>query len=391
MFIFVEISDHPGFTNQLIASVQDNIHLIEIREGRGDRNRALDYLDILTKKSSFEATRKELEAALPVKKNYSAAEVHNTYNKWFSVGLKSKVYKSYRACEKVAIKVNTLKDHPYEELQNMVGLSEIKKLVDQIINNFRVKKARSKLGMDTYNISQHMMFTGNPGSAKTTVARLVAEILKKEGIIESGNFVECSRGDLVAKYVGWTAKNVHQRFMQARGGILFIDEAYSLVDGSNSFGDEAINTIVQEMENLRDEVIVIFAGYSDRMEKFLGKNEGLRSRIAFHLDFPDYNPQEMVQILQLMAKDKGYKLNDAIISKCESIFEDACKNSDFGNGRFARTILEQAMLRQSDRIVRKAKGRKIGRRALMTLKEKDFDVVAGKRYERKEKVFGFGA
>ena len=125
-----------------------------------------------------------------------------------------------------------------------------------------------------------MIFTGNPGSAKTTVARLLSQILKKEGILDSGRFVEVGRADLIARYVGWTAKTVCEKFREAAGGVLFIDEAYSLVDDSNTFGDEAINTIVQEMENHRDDVIVIFAGYPEKMKVFLEKNEGLRSRIS---------------------------------------------------------------------------------------------------------------
>ena len=185
----------------------------------------------------------------------------------------------------------------------------IKALVDQIINTAKIRQSRSKMGLDNYNVSQHMLFTGNPGSAKTTVARLMAEILKQEGVLETGHFVECGRADLVGKYVGWTAQIVQKKFREAVGGILFIDEAYALVDDTNSFGAEAINTIVQEMENRRDNVIVIFAGYPDKMEHFLSENEGLRSRIAFHLDFPDYNAEEMLQILELMVKNKGYVIN----------------------------------------------------------------------------------
>ena len=386
---FVEITEKPGFTKSLIATVQDDIHLIEIKEGRGDRKQALDYLSILTKRSKFAATPDELENALPKRKDYSASDVYATYSKWFSNGLKSKVYQSYKTCEKIEIKVDKPSDKPYEKLQSMVGLSEIKTLVDQIINTAKIKKARSSYGMDTHNISQHMLFTGNPGSAKTTVARLIAEILKKEETIETGNFVECGRADLVARYVGWTAKTVREKFNEANGGILFIDEAYSLVDDSNSFGAEAINTIVQEMENRRDSVIVIFAGYPDKMEKFLNENEGLRSRIAFHLDFPDYNADEMLQILELMAREKGYKINGEIREKCHEIFVDACSQPEFGNGRFARNVLEQAMMRQADRVVKTAKGKSISKRNLTTFIADDFVVNAGKCYGKKKNEIGF--
>ena len=347
---FVQLTENPGFSKGLIASVQEDIHLIEICEGRGDKEQAVNYLEKLTEKSQFKASRGELERALSSKtKTFTATEVYKTYNKWFSNGLKSKAYKAYKAVEKVAIKEKKKANKPYEELQNMVGLADIKALVDQIINTAKIRKSRSKLGLDNYNLSQHMIFTGNPGSAKTTVARLMAEILKREGVLETGRFVGCGRADLVGKYVGWTAQIVQKKFREASGGILFIDEAYALVDDTNSFGAEAINTIVQEMENRRDKVIVIFAGYPDKMEHFLSENEGLRSRIAFHLDFPDYNAEEMLQILELMVKNKGYEINDEVREKCLGIFRCACGQSEFGNGRFARNLLEQAMMKQSDR------------------------------------------
>ncbi len=386
---FVEITEKPGFTKSLVAAVQDDIHLIEIKEGRGDKEQALDYLEKLAGRSEFGATRIELEKALPKRRDYSASDVYTTYSKWFSIGLKSKIYQSYKECKKVKISVKTVADKPYEELQNMVGLDNVKELVDQIINTAKIKKARSDLGMDTHNITQHMLFTGNPGSAKTTVARLLAEILKKEDTIETGNFVECGRADLIARYVGWTAKTVREKFNEANGGILFIDEAYALLDDSNTFGTEAINTIVQEMENRRDKVIVIFAGYPEKMERFLSENEGLRSRIAFHLDFPDYKADEMLKILELMAKEKGYKLNDKIREKCFNIFESACDKPEFGNGRFARNVLEQAMMRQADRVFKKYKGKTVSRRALSAFAPEDFDVTFAENYVKPQKVMGF--
>ena len=386
---FVENTDKPGFTKNLVAAVQDEVHLIEIKEGKGDRKQALEYLKTLAKRAKFDASVEELEEALPDQKEYRASDVYATYNKWFSNGLKSKVYRSYRQCEKIEIKVSDPINNPYEKLQMMVGLENIKSLVNQIINTAKVRKMRSDLGMDTHSVTQHMIFTGNPGSAKTTVARLIAEILKKEGTIENGKFVECGRSDLVARYVGWTAKTVAEKFRMARGGILFIDEAYSLVDDSNSFGAEAINTIVQEMENHRDDVIVILAGYPDKMESLLAQNEGLRSRIAFHLDFPDYSAEELLQILELMAKEKGYKLNDSIKIKCGKIFDLACHNKEFGNGRFVRNLLEQAILKQSDRIIRTNKNGKVDRKVLSTLMSVDFDVNIAEKYQKVEKVIGF--
>ena len=145
LFVFVEITEKPGFSKPMIATMQEDLHIIEIKEGHGDRNKALSYLRALTKKSMFDATSEELERALPRQKDYSASEVYEVYNKWFSNGLKNKVYQSYHNCVKVAIDFRKASDHPYEELQKMIGLSEIKCLVDQIINAAKIRKARSQM------------------------------------------------------------------------------------------------------------------------------------------------------------------------------------------------------------------------------------------------------
>lgn len=200
-----------------------------------------------------------------------------------------------------------------------------------------------------------MLFTGNPGSAKTTCARLLAGILKDRGLLASGEFVECGRSDLVGKYVGWTAIIVKEKFKQAQGGVLFIDEAYAL-NSDDKFGPEAINTIVQEMENHRDDVIVIFAGYPEPMEDFLQSNEGLRSRIAFHLNFPDYNAEEMTEIFALMMKEQGYTCSKRFLEKAHDLLAEAVTHADFGNGRFARNLLEQTIMKQSARLIHLSEG-----------------------------------
>ena len=232
-----------------------------------------------------------------------------------------------------------------------------------------------------------MSFTGTPGTAKTTVARLISQILARDGVLKTGRFVECGRADLVAKYVGWTAKAVRDKFREARGGILFIDEAYSLSDGEHAtFGDEAINTIVQEMENNRDTVIVIFAGYPDKMKDFLDRNEGLRSRIAFHINFPDYTPDELTEIFKLMAKKRGFKVSDDVAEHCKKIFKRVAKKKNFGNGRFVRTLLEQAWLRQAQRIINENKGGTVTKEDLISFKVEDFDVNIDKKYKNERKL-----
>lgn len=388
--IFVENTNHPGFASSLLAKVAEEIDIIELKEGCGNRETAMAYIRNLAVQNKYDISQTEVEEIMPEKSLFTVGEAYEIYNKWFRNGLRNKIYKSYKYCSCMEIKKEDKKSEPYDELQKMIGLKDMKQVVDEIIDSARIQKIRSDMGMDFYKTSLHMVFTGNPGTAKTTVARLITQIFAKEGILDTGNYVECGRADLVGKYVGWTAKTVKSKFREATGGVLFIDEAYSLVDDSNSFGDEAINTIVQEMENHRDDVIVIFAGYPDKMKEFFAKNEGLRSRIAFHLDFPDYSAEELVEILKLMADKKGYKLNPDIERKCLEIFGQAVKKEEFGNGRYVRNLLEQAMMAQSRRITKEYAGKKITRKALTTLKPEDFDVNASKQIEKETKrTIGF--
>ena len=387
--MFIDSTEHPGFSQSLIAKVRETIDVIEIREGSGTYEEAISYFKLMSDQTDFPVDEKAIREILPMKKNYTVSEVRDAYKKWYGNGLRQRVYKAYKTVDLVKADVKKATSEPYQELQKMVGLTDIKRVVDQIIANGKIQKMRSELGMDSYKTSMHMIFTGNPGSAKTSVARLLAQILRKEGILESGRLVEVGRADLIARYVGWTAKTVCEKFREAQGGILFIDEAYSLVDDENSFGDEAINTIVQEMENHRDDVLVIFAGYPEKMKGFLDKNEGLRSRIAFHLDFPDYNADEMLQILELMAEKKGYEMDDGVRKKCFAIFQTACGQDEFGNGRFARNLLEQAMMKQSERIARAYAGTEISRKELSMLVAEDFDTNIGQRFKEKKKAIGF--
>lgn len=198
----------------------------------------------------------------------------------------------------------------------------------------------------------HMVFAGNPGTAKTTVARLMARIMKDNGLLATGGLVEVGRADLVGKYVGWTAQIVKKKFKEARGSVLFIDEAYSLLDEREGlFGDEAINTIVQEMENAREDTVVVFAGYPDRMKEFVERNPGLRSRVAFHVDFPDYTTEELLDIFGLILKEKGRRAGPDTLERARSLLEGATAAPDFGNGRFVRNLVERAEMRHASRVL----------------------------------------
>ena len=273
-----------------------------------------------------------------------------------------------------------------KELDEMIGLSSVKAVIGKAIAGFRLKKVCMDRGIRRENPSLHMVFTGNPGTAKTTVARLFAEIMRDEKVLPSGSFVEVGRADLVGAVVGSTALRVRRKFKEARGGVLFVDEAYSLCDSyENGFGDEAINTLVQEMENHRDDVIVIFGGYTDKMKRFLDRNPGMASRIAFHVEFEDYSTDELCGITRLMLSKKRMTITDAAMKKLESIYENARNDSSFGNGRFVRKMLEEAEMNLAAR-VSELDGSVLTEELITTVEERDIPEPLAAVSDRKERV-----
>lgn len=329
------------------------VSFVELKEEFLEGEQAGDYLKLLARDNHIR-TDKKLFAKLEGNRGYLAPELRTIFDGWYNNKLKTTVYPQYKEITTVKTEVEKAKPKgdAYKELMEMIGLTEAKKVILQALNYHKAQKLFADKGMKVDRLAMHMVFTGNPGTAKTTVARLFARIMRENGLLSRGHLVEVGRGDLVGKYVGWTAQTVQKRFEQAEGGVLFIDEAYSLVDGrSGSYGDEAINTIVQEMENYRDDMVVIFAGYPDRMEEFLQKNPGLHSRIAYHVPFADYSVEELCSIAALTARKKGLHLDDQAQEKLASVFETARRQADFGNGRYVRNILEKAKMAQATRLL----------------------------------------
>ena len=241
-----------------------------------------------------------------------------------------------------------------KELNDLVGLAPVKEYVFGLADNIQVQQRRAAAGLKTASLSMHMIFTGNPGTGKTTIARLVAKYLKAIGALKGGQLVEVSRGDLVGRYTGHTAPLTNSVIQSALGGVLFIDEAYSLYRGEqDSFGLEAIDTLVKGMEDHRDELVVILAGYTREMETFLTANSGLASRFPNKIEFPDYTADELLDITNVLARGKGYRLAESCTEPLRGYYErrQAEDARTAGNGRLARNTLEKAIFNQSRRLV----------------------------------------
>lgn len=240
------------------------------------------------------------------------------------------------------------------EINELVGLAPVKEYVFGLADNLQVQQRRAAAGLKTASLSMHMIFTGNPGTGKTTIARLVAKYLKAIGALKGGQLVEVTRADLVGRYTGHTAPLTNSVIESALGGVLFIDEAYSLYRGEqDSFGLEAIDTLVKGMEDHRNELVVILAGYTREMEIFLTANSGLASRFPNKIEFPDYTAEELLQITHVQAKNKGYRLAESCTQPLLNYYArwQAADARTAGNGRLARNTLEKAIFHQSRRLV----------------------------------------
>ncbi|WP_058829671.1 AAA family ATPase [Paenibacillus polymyxa] len=261
-----------------------------------------------------------------------------------------------------------------KELDHLVGLDNIKELVFEVYAFLQIAHMRTDAGLLSNAHVYHMIFKGNPGTGKTTVARIIAKMLQKMGVLSKGHLIEVERADLVGEYIGHTAQKTRDLVKKSLGGVLFIDEAYSLArGGEKDFGKEAIDTLVKAMEDQKNQFILILAGYSGEMDFFLRTNPGLPSRFPIQLDFPDYTVDQLIQISEMMAKERDYILMPQSILKMKEHLLNERNDSlhAFSNARYVRNVIEKAIRHQAVRLLNQYRRGQPGKQELMTLRPED--------------------
>ena len=386
----IELDDNEESLNE-IKELSDKMDFVILKENLVYGQGAKEYLQLLAKKDGINNIESLLDKVVEGE-GYHYSNLSSLYKTWKEERKKSSfpAYSSFMSNLNIE-NARKPKGNAYKELQGLIGLENAKRVIDEAIAYFKMESFMAKRNLKIPSPSRHMVFYGAPGTAKTTVARLFAQIMKENGMLSKGELVEVGRKDLVGKYVGWTAMQVERVFKIAEGSVLFIDEAYSLVDGRDKlYGQEAINTIVQMMENMRENTIVIFAGYEKEMKEFINQNPGLRSRIPFHVHFPDYSDSELLEILKLVASKNNYSLTEGAECKARDIFKTASLSKDFGNGRFVRNLFEKATMKKALRLSSSLDDF-ISDTELLTLREEDFEMPEEYSNERKTRVIGFTA
>lgn len=257
--------------------------------------------------------------------------------------------------EKNSIESEKTLEELLNELNGLIGLETVKSKINDLIAFQRIQQLRKKQGLAVSSNTLHLAFTGNPGTGKTTVARIVGHIYKQIGLLSKGHFIEVSRTDLIAGYQGQTALKVKSVIDKARGGVLFIDEAYSITenDHSDSYGRECLTELTKALEDYRNDLVVIVAGYTEPMKVFFESNPGLKSRFNTFIEFEDYNATELFEILQLMCNEGDYVLSESAANKLKQIFEYSVKNKkeNFANGRYVRNVFEDLIMNQARRLL----------------------------------------
>ena len=267
-------------------------------------------------------------------------------------------------------------DEVMAELDGLIGLKEVKSEIHKLVASAQIAQARKEQGLKSISMSYHCVFTGNPGTGKTTVARYMGEIYRNLGILKSGHLVETDRSGLVGRYVGETAIKTNQIIDSALDGVLFIDEAYALASGDKSdYGNEAIATLLKRMEDDRDRLVVIVAGYSKEMKAFIDSNSGMKSRFTRYINFPDYTPEELGDMFRMRAKKNQFVLSPTLEAGLNKIMARNTKHKDnqFGNGRFVRNLFEAAVERQATRLANLSDGKPLTKEQLTTLTLEDVD------------------
>jgi len=260
------------------------------------------------------------------------------------------------------------------ELDAMVGMEKVKALIYEIYALLHISGLRSAAGLAVGPQVYHMIFRGNPGTGKTTIARIVAKLFQKMGVLQKGHLIEVERADLVGEYIGHTAQKTRELVRKALGGVLFVDEAYSLArGGEKDFGKEAIDTLVKAMEDYKNQFVLILAGYPDEIDMFLLSNPGLPSRFPIRIDFPDYTVDQLVKIAELMAKERDYELQPQAVAKLRQHLAERKRDTlfAFSNARYVRNMIERAIRHQAVRLLNLYGSGQPGRQELMTLRAED--------------------
>lgn len=260
------------------------------------------------------------------------------------------LYKNYDDKLKI-IEKNKKEDYIDEKLNNLIGLDNVKKQIKELANWAYITKLRKEKGLKANSITMHMVFTGSPGTGKTTVARIIADIYYNLGIIEENKLIETSREDLVAEYLGQSEIKTKKVLEESKGGVLFIDEAYSLTKNNDAYGSDVVNTILKFMEDNRDNTVIIIAGYQNEIEQFIKSNPGLKSRFNTYLTFNNYNSKELLEILKITAQINDYDIEDKVLSRIlEKLNSVDTTDISFANARFVRNLFENATKNQATRL-----------------------------------------
>ena len=382
-------SDSNEITKDIFQKAFADIMTIELSDAISAGKETHAYLKRLADSYNLSCRHKLYSELDKTADSFHPKDLKAYFKKWHNDLLQTKYYSQYANLKAATPEKPVETVSGLAVLNNMVGLTEPKMVIQQALDYAKAQKLFAEKGLITTRPSMHMVFSGNPGTAKTTVARLFAQIMKENGILSKGELIEVGRNYLVARYVGWTAKTVKAKFAEAKGSVLFIDEAYSLLDDrKGSFGDEAINTIAQEMENAREDTIVVFAGYPKEMEYFMSRNPGLNSRIAYHINFPDYKESELLEIMKLLFQQNSMLLAPEGEAKVQQILAIYANQSNEGNGRLVRNLFEKAKMRQASRIVNFNKYNQT-KEYLQTIIDDDFVIPIIEDGIKKYKTIGF--